>query len=749
DAGNNVTEEGAADGQEIPVDAGIVRIEEEVPTTIPEKAKGSRKKRKDVGGANDSNLPPKKLRADHGTFGVSASTGGKYVVALQSLLECSTLLVEVGVTAVATLPFITSYVSLTLEREGGGRTDSVTGPNLHTQHPTERFVVLSDYPCHSSSNVADAEVSFVIRSLISDPPIMTTAIATTVVVVASSIPVPRAGDEPAHASIFVDSTSADMAHLPPHDQRHLWLHYQVEGYTDEIVHHFEQRLETLFKRQLGGDRRSMTWRQFIQALGLHTAEEMAEDGFEAYWLGSERVIPDKGDLSDYWVGISSGRDFLRGAPYYTYIRDPLRRMCHRLISYSIFGKGHAPEKVTATGPFYYIAMSQRACAFSAASCPSDVEDAPDIDDGAQAIPAPIHAPLPPPPVAGRTIPQRLGRLEEEIQGLRQDVRSLRGLMERSMTDQGRFSIWMVATVKDAEATRVNELNGFKEWNSALEEEKNALEHKVVALESVNAAKVTELTSLTAQTTKLTQDLSELGLSCDELSVKASSLKAERDRLVGQVSLQKGTCFELRDEVSAGRRWILGRSLRLMVMKCLQSPRYLVALGGAIGHAIDKGMQDGLAAGIDHGKDRRGLVDLASQKDTSIVDIMGLLYLDGPVAKTLEADQLQLSPEQLILPIHRPKDQVVIRETSLSFSLDVVHARVRRIRGDDVSQRFSIFDAMVPPIEPLSAENLVGEASMSGVPAAVAATTTLSTTFVQASSVPPIPVSDYEVADTEA
>ncbi|GJV81706.1 hypothetical protein Tco_1517576 [Tanacetum coccineum] len=49
-----------------------------------------------------------------------------------------------------------------------------------------------------------------------------------------------------------------------------------------------------------------------------------------------------------------------------------------------------------------------------------------------------------PPAAGRTMPQRLGRLEEEVQGLRQDVRSLRGLVERSMTDQGRFSTWMVS-----------------------------------------------------------------------------------------------------------------------------------------------------------------------------------------------------------------------------------------------------------------------------------------------------------------
>ncbi|GJX96412.1 hypothetical protein Tco_0352210 [Tanacetum coccineum] len=172
----------------------------------------------------------------------------------------------------------------------------------------------------------------------------------------------------------------NMAPLPPRDQRHLWLHYQVVGYTEDIVHDFEQRLETIFGRQvnrvhildfegltldirhdlvkrmrmvytrddgqevfvshtwrrlfgiqaplvqefileffstcmigdemgldvagtlcfqLGGARCSMTWRQFILALGLHTAEEMAEDGFGAYWLGSERLIPDKGDLSDY------------------------------------------------------------------------------------------------------------------------------------------------------------------------------------------------------------------------------------------------------------------------------------------------------------------------------------------------------------------------------------------------------------------------------------------------------------------
>ncbi|GKF64856.1 hypothetical protein Tco_0188304 [Tanacetum coccineum] len=53
-------------------------------------------------------------------------------------------------------------------------------------------------------------------------------------------------------------------------------------------------------------------------------------------------------------------------------------------------------------------------------------------------------PPPPPTAAIRTMPQRLGRLEEEVQGLRRDVGSLRGLVERLMTDQGRFSTWMMS-----------------------------------------------------------------------------------------------------------------------------------------------------------------------------------------------------------------------------------------------------------------------------------------------------------------
>ncbi|GKG22704.1 hypothetical protein Tco_0388007, partial [Tanacetum coccineum] len=109
--------------------------------------------------------------------------------------------------------------------------------------------------------------------------------------------------------------------------------------------------------QLGGVRRRITWRQFILALGLHTELEMAEAGFGAYWAGSDRLIPDKGDLREYWLKISSGRDFLGLAPSYVLIRDPVKRIYHRMIAYSISGKGQAPEKVIGIDLFYLRIMN--------------------------------------------------------------------------------------------------------------------------------------------------------------------------------------------------------------------------------------------------------------------------------------------------------------------------------------------------------------------------------------------------------
>ncbi|GKA69222.1 hypothetical protein Tco_0775286 [Tanacetum coccineum] len=197
----------------------------------------------------------------------------------------------------------------------------------------------------------------------------------------------------------------------------------------------------------------MSWRQFILALGLHTAEEIETVRFGLYWAESARKIFDKGDLSAYWRGISFEGDFLGAPPFYTHIRDPMLRLCHRLIVCSIVGRSQAPGKVTVTDLFYlkgmdvgsvnipcllarYLrmfasrrkrwAMISRGFLFfwhfigfylaksriceelddtwawvasrlerqpdAAAGAPEVAEGAPDVDEGARAVPAPVQAP---------------------------------------------------------------------------------------------------------------------------------------------------------------------------------------------------------------------------------------------------------------------------------------------------------------------------------------------------------------------
>nr|GEY34794.1 hypothetical protein [Tanacetum cinerariifolium] len=108
--------------------------------------------------------------------------------------------------------------------------------------------------------------------------------------------------------------------------------------------------------QLGRVRRHICWREFIVGMGLHIAKEIESVGFNAYWGESVRQILDKGDLSAYWIGILSTGDFLGTGPSYTFIKDPMLRLCHRLNVCSIAGRSQVPEKVTVTDLFYLKGM---------------------------------------------------------------------------------------------------------------------------------------------------------------------------------------------------------------------------------------------------------------------------------------------------------------------------------------------------------------------------------------------------------
>ncbi|GJR30014.1 hypothetical protein Tco_1106246 [Tanacetum coccineum] len=152
--------------------------------------------------------------------------------------------------------------------------------------------------------------------------------------------------------------------LPPRDQRHQYLRFEGLEYTDADITDFEERLGRIYGREIhrvqvfyfggltdlmaeglsGGVRRRLSRREFILGMGLHTTEEIESVGFGAYWAESARQIPDKGDLSAYWVGISSAGNFLGTTPSYTLIKDLMLRLYHRLIAYNIAGRTHVPER---------------------------------------------------------------------------------------------------------------------------------------------------------------------------------------------------------------------------------------------------------------------------------------------------------------------------------------------------------------------------------------------------------------------
>ncbi|GKA43455.1 hypothetical protein Tco_0736179, partial [Tanacetum coccineum] len=144
-------------------DAGNDDAKEEA--IVADQPKKIRKKRKTTDGASGLGLPPKKLRSDHVATGDAGdNVAGKSLAALQGLLDISTLAVKVGVTAAATVPFVTSSMTPTPEHEDGEGGDSVTGPIVRTRPAPKRFVVLKDSSHYSSTNAVDNEVTSVVRS---------------------------------------------------------------------------------------------------------------------------------------------------------------------------------------------------------------------------------------------------------------------------------------------------------------------------------------------------------------------------------------------------------------------------------------------------------------------------------------------------------------------------------------------------------------------------------------------------------
>nr|GEU53566.1 hypothetical protein [Tanacetum cinerariifolium] len=291
----------------------------------------------------------------------------------------------------------------------------------------------------------------------------------------------------------------------------------------------------------------------------------------------------------------------------------------------------------------------------------------------------------------------------------------------------------LTTMKDVDAAKDNELKDLKEKNFTLEGERcylsrDELNSQAASLESKRDGLINQM-SLLEYAFKLFS--ARIEATRDEQENVLRNRVAELDAQLLEMAAHLDKEFYPRFLTAISEwRWILTHGLKLVILKCLQSPEYCHALGTAIGCTVNKGIQDGPRARVDHGKAERdlsvieaydpfakakyveavnalGVVDfsllseLKYKKDASIVDLMDSLRLDGPLAEIPIAEDLQPSPEQIRLLVDRPKDNVVLGETSLSFSLQVVHSQVQRVKGEIIEKRLSLTDVMAPLADPLS------------------------------------------------
>nr|GEV62200.1 hypothetical protein [Tanacetum cinerariifolium] len=180
------------------VDVSAKTVAEDV---APAELQRRKKRKTKVIYASEPSHPAKKLRGDYGAPAVPA-VGGKYQSAVQCLLAGAVQHAEVRGGAMPTLPFVSSFVSTTLEREGGDYTELLAGDNLCTLESPQRFLISSDSSDPSGVNIAEAEVDFVVRTFV---PIMTNATTATPTVDPAAI----AKEKLASASVFGgDSSSA-------------------------------------------------------------------------------------------------------------------------------------------------------------------------------------------------------------------------------------------------------------------------------------------------------------------------------------------------------------------------------------------------------------------------------------------------------------------------------------------------------------------------------------------------------------
>nr|GEX99700.1 hypothetical protein [Tanacetum cinerariifolium] len=315
--------------------------------------------------------------------------------------------------------------------------------------------------------------------------------------------------------------------------------------------------------------------------------------------------------------------------------------------------------------------------------------------------------------------------EEEIKNIKAQLL----LREAEATEAIRLCA-EASNLEVVEKSLRDEMNALKERNVILERERNALDVKAKELEASAACKERELTDLNSliisvksHNDRLVDWVHELEISSFGVQEKVTAYENCMGQLEKFQDDQMKVVNDKFDKLYAdfvemalhlkekfypyllttifGRKWLLTYGMKLAIVKCLNSPEYLSALGTVIGKDIEK-VDYIYALQQLQNVNFSLLAKLKSNKDASIETVMDILLLEDPLAEKLGFNKLQPDVGQLMVPIHRSSDKVVLGATALSLTLNFSNFRVQKIRENITNQRSAIHDVFVPLAEPFSA-----------------------------------------------
>ncbi|GJV72439.1 hypothetical protein Tco_1492434 [Tanacetum coccineum] len=653
---------GGGDEQDIVIQPVITVVTTAAEDVIPLQPRRPKKRKTTVSDAGGSSHPPKKLREDHETLS-GASVGGKSKSVVQQLLAGAVQNVVVRGEPIPTLPFVTSSVSATPEREEEDHTDSLAGANLRTIGAPQRFVISSDSSHHSGANIAEAEADSFIRPSV---PLMTM----TTTVTSTVDPTTTAKEKLVESSVFGDGSSSGADHTVGGFSGLLKVYVPQWSVTNgsrlDDGRTCREMVDEFAPPRFFASIRGMEHDQLFTEFNVGAARQMslsAEVRMRAEFNIREKrrlsaVVEEKNLLlktRDEEVANLKAQLLVKEAEATEAIR--LRAEVQTLADRNIVlerEKGELDIKVADLAATVKVREQEVADLDAMVTSVKFHND--NLTDQVRKLEA-SSAILQDKVTAYdnfmgqlekfqddriRDMNKKFNKLDTDLLTIAKCLNSTEYLsslgaaigkaVEKGMQEGlsaeiihgavGRVLTDVAAYNPSAEADYLSALQRLQSVNfsliSEMKSNKDASVDTVHKLETSSAVlqdKVTAYDSLIGQLEKFQDDRIR------EMNEKLNKLDADLVELA--LHLEEKFYPHLLTTIS-GRRWLLTHGLELAIAKCLNSTEYLSSLGAAIGKAIEKGMQEGLSAGIIHGAAGRVLTDVAAYNPSAEADYLSAL-----------------------------------------------------------------------------------------------------------------------------